>query len=269
MAAYTLTDIYVYPIKSLGGIRLNEALIEKRGLQYDRRWMLTDENGQFLTQRKYAQMSLLQVEISENGLQVSHKKQQIQPLFIPFEPSDEKTKLVNIWEDISFAFEENADTNKWFSEALGITCKLVFMPDNAMRQVDQQYARPKDLVSFADAYPFLIIGEESLKDLNLRLTDPIPMDRFRPNLVFSGGAAFDEDTWTEFTIDGATFFPVKPCARCVVTTIDQQTAKKSDEPLKTLATYRTQNNKIMFGQNLIHNGAGRMLKVGQTLEIID
>ena len=270
MPNYTLSDIYVYPIKSLGGIRLNEALVQKRGLQYDRRWMLTDEQGHFLTQRKFAQMALLQVEIIENGLKVSHKKQALEPIFIPFEASDEKTKLVSIWQDVSFAFEEKADTHKWFSEALGISCKLVYMPENAMRHVDPEYARPGDLVSFADAFPFMMIGEESLNDLNGRLAEPVPMNRFRPNLVFSGGAAFDEDTWTEFKIGGeATFFPVKPCARCVVTTIDQETAQTSAEPLKTLATYRTQNNKVMFGQNLVHNATGITLKTGQTLEIID
>ena len=167
------------------------------------------------------------------------------------------------------AFEVNADTNKWFSEALGISCKLMHMPENAMRQVDPNYARPKDLVSFADAFPFLIIGKESLNDLNARLSEPVPMDRFRPNFVFSGGAAFDEDTWTEFKIGDTTFFPVKPCARCVVTTINQETAEKSTEPLQTLATYRTQNNKVMFGQNLVHTGIGNKLITGQELEIID
>ena len=269
MATYTLSGIYIYPIKSLGGIQVNEALVEKRGLQYDRRWMLTDEKGNFLTQRKFAQMALLQVQITPDGLLVSHKQQKLPPLLVPFQANDEKTKLVNIWNDVCFAFEVNPQADKWFSEALGMPCKLVHMPDNAIRHVDPEYARPKDLVSFADAYPFMMIGQESLNDLNSRLAEKLPMNRFRPNLVFTGGAAFDEDTWTEFTIGDTTFFPVKPCARCVVTTINQETAEQSAEPLKTLATYRTQNNKVNFGQNLIHNGTGATLQVGQTLQIID
>ena len=269
MPAFTLSEIYVYPIKSLGGIQLTEALVEKRGLQYDRRWMLTDPQGNFLTQRKFPQMALLQVAITEAGLLVTHKQQKMEPLLVPFEANDEKTKLVSIWNDVCFAFEISQETDKWFSEALGMPCKLVHMPNNALRHPDQEFARPRDLVSFADAFPFLIIGQESLNDLNRRLTEPVPMNRFRPNLVFTGGKAFAEDFWTEFKIGDTTFFPVKPCARCVVTTINQETAEKSDEPLKTLATYRTQNNKVNFGQNLIHNGFGNVLKVGQMLEILD
>jgi uncharacterized protein YcbX len=269
MAIYTLSDIYIYPIKSLGGIRLEKAVIEKRGLQYDRRWMLADEKGNFLTQRKFAQMALLQVEITAEGLLVSHKENKLTPLLVPLEANDEKSSLVSIWNDVCFAFEVKAEANKWFSEALGMPCKLVHMPDNAMRHVDPEYARPQDLVSFADAYPFLVIGQESLNDLNNRLANPVPMDRFRPNLVFSGGEAFTEDSWTEFKIGNATFFPVKPCARCVVTTIDQHTGQAGAEPLKTLATYRTQNNKVMFGQNLVHTGFGSEIKTGDVMEIID
>src|SRR5688572_37917 len=269
MPTYTLSDIYVYPIKSLGGIRLEKALVEKRGLQYDRRWMLIDEAGNFLSQRQHAQMALLQVEIIDNALRVSHKQNKLEPLEIPLEANDEKSKLVSIWNDVCFAFEVTPEANKWFSEALGINCKLVHMPENALRHVDPEYARPRDLVSFADAFPFLIIGQESLNDLNRRLEEAIPMDRFRPNFVFTGGTAFNEDTWTEFKIDGTTFFPVKPCARCLVTTINQETGEKQAEPLKTLTTYRTQNSKVMFGQNLIHNGIGSYISVGQEVEVID
>jgi uncharacterized protein YcbX len=269
MATYTLSDIYIYPIKSLGGIRLQEALVEKRGLKYDRRWMLTDEKGQFLTQRKFPQMALLQVNITADGLVVTHKQGKMPALLVPFEANDEKSLLVSIWEDVCFAFEVNPDINKWFSEALGMACKLVHMPDNALRPVDPTYGRPRDIVNFADGYPFLAIGQESLNDLNSRLKAPVPMNRFRPSLVFTGGKAFDEDTWTEFRIGETTFYPVKPCARCVVTTINQQTAEISAEPLKTLATYRTHNNKVLFGQNLVHSGFVHKIHVGQELEIID
>ena len=270
MAVYTLTEINIYPIKSLGGITVRSAKVEKRGLEYDRRWMLVDSQGNFLSQRQHTQMALLQVEITDNGLLVTHKTREIAPLKIPFEANDEKSLLVNIWDDVCFAFEVTPEANAWFSEVLGIPCKLVYMPDHAIRHVEPEFARPKDIVSFADAYPFLIIGEESLHDLNEKLAKPVPMDRFRPNLVFSGGEAFDEDTWTEFSIGETTFYPVKPCYRCVVTTIDQQSAEKSAEPLKTLSTYRLgANNKVKFGQNLVHSGTGNILEVGQALEGMD
>lgn len=269
MAFYTLTDIYLYPIKSLGGIRVTEASVEPRGLQYDRRWMLVDSKGNFLSQRQHAQLALLQVEITGTGLRVTHKTENYEPLLVPFEANDEKSLLVTIWQDVCFAFEVTPEANRWFSEVLGIPCKLVYMPDHAMRPVDPDYARPRDIVSFADAYPFLIIGQESLGDLNRKLNQPIGMDRFRPNLVFSGGSAFDEDTWTEFSIGETTFYPVKPCYRCVVTTIDQETGAKSAEPLQTLATYRSENNKVKFGQNLVHTGVGNTLTVGQPLVVAD
>lgn len=270
MPVYTLTEINIYPIKSLGGIQVKTAKVEKRGLQYDRRWMLIDSQGNFLSQRQHAQLALLQVEITANGLLVTHKTKEINPLIVPFEANDEKSLLVNIWNDVCFAFEVTQEANAWFSEVLEIPCKLVYMPDNAIRNVDPEFGRPRDIVSFADAYPVLIIGEASLNDLNQKLAEPVPMNRFRPNLVFSGGEAFDEDTWTEFSIGETTFYPVKPCYRCVVTTIDQDSAEKSVEPLKTLSTYRLgANNKVKFGQNLVHTGLGNLLKVGQTLEITD
>ena len=269
MPAYTLTDIYIYPIKSLGGIRVTEAKVEKRGLQYDRRWMLVDMLGNFLSQRQHAQMALLRVEISDVGLRVTHKTKNNAPLLIPFEANDEKSQLVTIWRDVCFAFEVTPEANAWFSEVLEIPCKLVHMPDHAIRTVDQEFARPRDIVSFADAYPFLIIGQESLQNLNRKLEQAIPINRFRPNLVFSGGEAFDEDTWSQFSIGETTFYPVKPCYRCVVTTINQDTAEKSAEPLKTLATYRSENNKVKFGQNLVHSGIGNILTVGQEIVVND
>lgn len=270
MPDFLVSELYVYPIKSLGGIRLQKALIEKRGLQHDRRWMLTDEKGRFISQREHAVLALLQVEILPQGLLVTHKKNDISPLLVPFAANDEKSKLVSIWDDVCFAFEVNPEADKWFSEVLGFPAKLVHMPENAIRPVDPEYGRKKDMVSFADAFPFLIIGQEALNDLNARVEEKFPMNRFRPNIVFTGGEAFAEDSWTEFTIGATTFYPVKLCARCQVTTINQQTGIASKEPLKTLASYRTVNNKVMFGQNLIHNFIpDEYLYEGQELVLID
>ena len=141
------------------------------------------------------------------------------------------------------------------------------MPDSTLRIVDQQYAHEGSITSFADAYPFLLIGQGSLDDLNGRLTEQLPMNRFRPSIVFTGGEAFSEDLYGHFTINGIDFYGVKLCARCVMTTVNQDTAITGKEPLKTLAKYRFKNNKILFGQNLIHEGAGEVA-VGDELVVL-
>ncbi len=264
-----LSAIYIYPIKSLGGIRLDAAEVEARGLRYDRRWMLVDDKGQFLTQRQHAQMALLQVSLQPEGLEVRHKQGLLDPLYIPFtteELSGQKLQ-VTIWEDTVPAQEVSEGMSAWFTAALGMPARLVHMPPQTQRPVDPEYAAGGEVVSFADGYPFLIIGQAALDDLNSRLEQPVPMDQFRPNFVFEGGAPFAEDSWREFMIGKQSFRAVKPCARCVVTTINQATAEKSPEPLRTLATYRQQRNKIMFGQNLLPDSAG-MLQVGDVLQVL-
>lgn len=264
MATYTISNIYIYPIKSLGGISLQQAQVQERGLQYDRRWMLVDGEGNFLTQRVYAQMALLQVTLQDGGLLVSHKQNLLSPLFIPFNAHTENMVKVTVWDDTCPAYEVNHHTSVWFSKALGMVARLVYMPDKTERLVDTKYAFDKEIVSFADAYPFLMIGQESLNHLNSKLRQPVPMNRFRPNLVFTGGQSHDEDTWNTFNIGNVAFRAAKPCARCVLTTIDQGTGIKGAEPLRTLASYRTQNNKVLFGQNLVHSGEG-IVKVGDAI----
>lgn len=268
MADLYLSDIYIYPIKSLGGIRLETAEVETRGLRYDRRWMLVDEKGMFLTQRQHAQMALLQVSLEQEGLVVQHKKGELQPLYIPFAEATKKELQVTVWDDTVPALEASADISAWFTEALGMPARLVYMPPQTRRLVDTAYAADGEVVSFADGYPFLLIGQAALDDLNSRLEQPVLMNKFRPSLVFRGGAPFEEDSWSEFTIGSQYFRAVKPCARCVVTTINQATAEKSPEPLRTLATYRQQRNKIMFGQNLLPNGTTGTLQVGDKLTVL-
>ena len=149
---------------------------------------------------------------------------------------------------------------------LGIPCRLVYMPNETARITDQRYTPENSITSFSDAYPFLIIGQASLDDLNNRLNEPLPMNRFRPNIVFTGGAPYQEDTMHTFSIGNIIFHGVKLCARCIMTTIDQATAMRYKEPLKTMARYRFKNNKIMFGQNLVHKGLGE-ISVGDALEV--
>lgn len=259
-----LTDIYIYPIKSLGGIRLNESALEERGLQYDRRWMLVDKNGVFLTQRTLHQMALLQVDLIGAGLRVFRKDDPDTKILIPFESNTDILIPVTVWDDKVFGQLVDNSVSQWFTDQLKTDCDLVVMPKSTQRKVNPKYAVNNESVSFADGMPYLLIGQASLDDLNTKLQNPVPMDRFRPNLVFSGGNAFEEDEWDMVKIGNSLFKITKPCARCVMTTIDQNTGDKGTEPLKTLAKYRTVSNKVMFGQNMSLL-EGQTIRVGDTV----
>lgn len=265
---YILTEINIYPVKSLGGISLQEAEVTDRGLKFDRRWMVVDSNGRFLTQRVLPQMSLIKVSVDNNSLRFEHKLKTMSNFSVPLEIYNDEQNEVVVFDDAVNAVYVSKEADQWLSDALEFKCRLVHMPDDSKRKVDTTYAANNQIVSFADAFPFLVIGQSSLDDLNSRLDEIVPMNRFRPNFVFSGGSPFDEDRMKRFKLNDVTFFPVKPCARCVVTTVDQQTGVKGKEPLATLASYRTQDNKVMFGQNLLHEGSG-IIKAGSTLESIE
>lgn len=261
---YTLSEIWIYPIKSLGGIRLTQATVQERGLQYDRRWMIVDANGQFITQRTVHQMALIEVEKSPNGFAITHRSTPENKLFFPLKPIVNEPIKVRVWDDEVEAVTVSHEADLQLSTWLGQPVRLVMMPDWSNRPVDPDYAQEGENVSFADGYPLLIIGQASLDDLNTRLEQPVTMHRFRPNLVVEGSAPYAEDGWRNLRIGQATFKGVKPCSRCVLITIDPATGEKGVEPLKTLATYRKRNNKIYFGQNLLaHPG---QISLGDTVE---
>jgi hypothetical protein len=244
-----LSEIWIYPVKSLGGIRLTSAKVLGKGLQYDRRFMLVDSDNKFITQRVHASMALFKMSIEEDNLLVHYHDD---TLTVPLEPAIPGPPVtVQIWDDTVIACETDHTINQWFSERLKFDCRLVYFPEANARPVDARYSIHEEHVSLADAYPLLLIGQSSLDDLNTRLAEPVPMNRFRPNLVFTGGDAYEEDGWKKFSIAGCGFAAVKPCARCVLITVDQETAKKGAEPLKTLARYRTRDNKVYFGQNIL------------------
>ncbi len=251
----TVTGLFVYPVKSLAGIPLSEAQVTDRGFRYDRRWMLVDEQGMFLSQRELASMALLVPERSPEGLLVRDASGD----HIMIQEKDEgETLRVGIWEDECEAILYEAAVNQWFSKRLNISARLVYMPESSHRNVDPRYAHHSELVGFADGYPFLMISEESLADLNHRLDHPVAMNRFRPNLVTRGGEPYLEDTIGTFRIGDIEFRAAKPCARCQVVTIDQQTAAITKEPLRTLSSYRRDGNKVLFGMNLLHQGSGSL-----------
>lgn len=262
----TISELYIYPIKSLGGIALDKATLIERGFEHDRRWMLVDADNQFLSQREVNAMALLKVQLTAQGLLITNSGVPGEELLVPFLPTITETGMVTVWSSRCRAQRVSDEADAWFSKQLGFPCKLVYMPDTTRRYVDGRYAHNKEITSFSDGYPLLLIGQASLDDLNNRLETPLPMNRFRPNMVFTGGAAFQEDYMKHFEINGITFFGVKPCSRCVMTTINQQTAEKAKEPLKTLSTYRMKNKKIYFGQNLLHQGTG-VVSIGDTITI--
>lgn len=251
MKTISIQDLYVYPIKSLGGIRLNQSKVEERGFQYDRRWMLVDTHGIFLTQRTHAQMTFLKVELGEKGLNVFDSRNQGDQISIGYDQISDQEIEVKIWDDTVMAKTIDDKFDDWFGQKLGMDCHLVVMPEYTQRKLSLKYAVNEESVSFADGMPYLILGQESLEELNSRLETKVNMDRFRPNIVFRGGEAFVEDSWKKIKIGEVSFQVVKPCARCVLTTIDQQTGTQSKEPLKTLASYRTRDNKVYFGQNMV------------------
>lgn len=261
-----LTQIWIYPVKSLGGIRVNKATVLGKGLLYDRRYMIVDENNQFITQRVYPELALFKLSFHDSGFLITHNNKS---LIIPFEPlHTENQKAVTIWEDTVQARELGESFNNWFSAQLNKTVKLVYFPEENQRRVDTQYAKNNEQVSLADGYPYLIIGQASLDDLNTRLKDPVPMNRFRPNFVFDGGKPFEEDTWKEFTVGTAHFKGLKLCARCVLTTVNQDTGKPGTEPLATLSKYRKVGSKVNFGQNAVTMESNKEVEVGNEIEVV-
>jgi len=260
-----VSELYIYPIKSLGGIALSSAEVTDKGFKYDRRWLLIDENNRFLSQRELPAMALLKVIITTNGLLVTHSPTS-DNILIPFAPQTSGNCSITIWDDICTAVYVSDIADKWFTEKLGVKCRLVYMQEDYKRQVDEKYAPEGFVTSFSDAYPFLIIGQASLDDLNTRLTDKLPINRFRPNIVFTGGKAYEEDIIDHFIINNINFHGVKLSARCILTTIDQITIAKTKEPLKTLAKYRRRGNDVFFGQNLIHTGSG-FISVGDEISV--
>jgi uncharacterized protein YcbX len=263
---FQISELYIYPIKSLGGIKLDKATVTDRGFKYDRRWMLIDDNNRFISQRECAVMALLKTSISDKFLTVTNTRTNAL-IKLPLVAVNQNIKIVRIWDDTCAAQSVSNEADTWFTSALGMNTRLVYMPDQTKRFTDPEYTSTDSLTSFSDAYPFMIIGQSSLDDLNRRLINSLPINRFRPNIVFIGGKPYQEDLMDSFTINNITFNGVKLCARCNIITIDQYSASTSKEPTKTLSSYRAKNNKIYFGQNLIHSGTGT-ISVGDELLLL-
>ena len=246
----------VYPVKGLGGQLLEAVEVQDRGFAWDRRWMLVGEDHRFLTQRQLPRMATIKASVAGEELVLTHRNNQIT---VPLKVPETAPKIqVTIWNDLVEAMFL-PEYGKWLSETLDHRCDLVFMPDTTLRVVNPVFARAGDIVGFADAYPILLVGEASLTDLNARLDDPVPTDRFRPNIVVSTNEPFIEDRWGEIEIGSAVVCGTKACDRCSVPTVDQLTGERTGpEPIRTLATYRRFGEGVYLGQNLTIRRTGRI-----------
>ena len=261
-----LSQLNIYPLKSAGGISIEKAVSEARGLAHDRRWMVIDDSGQFVTQRNCPGMALIITKFSSQILNLNAPG--MPELSLPLFPTDGEPLEVEIWGDRCEAWNTNVQAEKWITEFLGKSCRIVFMPDHSNRPVDPNFSVGESQVSFSDGFPLLLISEASLKDLNSRLKVSVTMKRFRPNLVVKNTIAYEEDSWKLIRIGDCELQVVKPCSRCVLTTVDPEKGEFSGkEPLQTLSTYRKVTGKVLFGQNLISTIKGE-LKLGMPLEII-
>ena len=261
-----LQNIFCYPLKGARGITLENTCIDYLGVRGDRRWMIVDKTNRFISQRTHPMLALIEPSLGkEDGIRLNAPG--MEELYIsPLNSSPERVS-VEIWSDICSAVSVSRRADEWFSTYLNDDVQLVYMDRECRRRVDPDYGNAEDLVSFADGYPILIISDASLKDLNARLSDPVPMNRFRPNLVISGAEPFEEDSWTQIKIEEITLSIVKSCARCQVITIDQNTGKASKEPLRTLSTYRKVGGKVHFGQNAIPRTNGT-IRVGAEISVL-
>lgn len=265
-----LSALYRYPLKSGRGESLQQVALDRLGLEGDRRWMLVDEpSGRFLTQRAVPQMSQLgALWNAEGGLTLSAPG--FPSLEVPLPDAEAPLRGVTIWRDTLRVPDAGDAAHAWLSDFIGKPTRLVQIPLERARTTQAGYGKDDDQVAFADGFPLLLIGESSLQDLSSRVGRPLEMLRFRPNLVIEGSPAFAEDGWKRIRIGDIEFRVVKPCSRCILTTIDPQTGERSAdrEPLATLQQYRAQEDGAMFGQNLVNDGDGR-LEVGMPVTVLE
>ncbi len=263
-----ITDLYIYPVKSLGGIRLTEAQVRERGFAYDRRWMLTDTNGKFLTQRTHREMANVGLRPHTNGFELYHKNASVGTVLLTEPPANADTTIVDVWGDRLEASIVPGVAVQWLQDVLGFACRLVYMGSQSRRQADPLFTAQPTAVSFADSFPYLLTTVASLRRLEAQAGMAFDMRRFRPNIVVDGKEPFEEDRWKVIRMGNVRFQLVKACDRCSVITIDPDTAQKSKEPLRTLSTIRREGNKVLFGVNMVALDEGRV-HIDDVVEVLE
>lgn len=262
-----LSALYLYPMKSCAPLLREQARVQPRGLEHDRRWMVVDGTGRFLTGRQLASMTRIQAQPTDTGgLALSAPGCEGIEVAVP---ADVPRMRVTVWDSTVDARPAGREADDWLSAVLGRPLRLVHMDEGARRPVDARYAQPGDEVSFADGFPLLLISQAALDHLNTRLARPVAITRFRPNLVVDGCAPHAEDGWRRIRIGTVEFDVVKPCVRCVFTTVDPERGERDPdgEPLRTLLTYRRTPKGVTFGQNLIPRGTGT-LRIGDPVTVL-
>jgi uncharacterized protein len=260
-----VANLWIYPIKSCRGISVQQFTLDDRGPEYDRRWMLIDATGMFMTQRDHPRMALIDVALDAGEVLVSGPGMTVHA----FDPeAADRARACVVWNDTVELQHVDDEIDQWFSDFLSVRCSLMRMPQSTARVVDRTYSPDPRLVTLADAFPMLLIGTGSLDLLNQKLVArgqrEIPMKRFRPNVVVSGTRPHEEDEWTSIRLGDVACTVVKPCARCAITTVDTRTGVQGKEPLRTLSEYRKVGSKVLFGQNVIHAAAGTV-RVGDAV----
>lgn len=264
MSAIEISGLSIYPVKSAAGIAVDTFNLGSTGPQWDRRWMVVDDKRRFLTQRRLPAMCLIMAKPLESGLELTAEGRP----GVVVDNNDQQTPVrVKVWDDEVDALDCGEQAAQWLTQYLKVSCRLVFMPDSTRRPVDPQYARQHEQVSFADGFPLLLVSEASLGELNHRLTAPVNMDRFRPNIVVRGCEAFAEDRWQRIAVAGIEFTVAKPCSRCIIPAINPLSGQKNSEILQVLREFRQRDNAVFFGQNLLHHDVG-LLAIGDVVEVL-
>ncbi|MCY4148656.1 MAG: MOSC domain-containing protein [Gammaproteobacteria bacterium] len=262
-----VTELYTYPVKSLAGIRIDHACLLSTGFEFDRRWMVIEPNGAFITQRSCPQMSLIQTRLENHQLVLSTFG--MEDIEVPSPNENDQRTTVGVWGDEVNAIIHDTHINSWLSDALGKECKLAYFPASETRACDPHVAQEGDSTLFADGFPLLLANQASLDDLNSRLSQPVGMERFRPNIVIGGQSPFEEDRWRRIEINGIALRFAQCCARCSVPTVNPETGIiEGPEPIRTLSEYRTgSDGEVYFGINMIPESVG-ILSIGNDVTVI-
>lgn len=271
-----LVSLHVYPLKSARGLDLTEAVVEPWGLAGDRRWMLVDTTGRFVSQRTQPRLATVTVRQQPDGALVVHAPSMDELVVVP--GAHTRATPVSVWGSELDALLADDEAHAWFATLLGADVRLVHLDDPTRRPVDPRYGNAFDRVSLADGFPLLLTTTGSLEALDALIGSPqssrtpLPMNRFRPNVVIDEPTAWVEDRWRRVRIGDVVFRVVKPCSRCVITTTDQRTGERGPEPLRSLGRHRRFGKRLIFGQNLIPDlspGGSHVLRVGDEFEVLE
>ena len=277
-----VSALFIHPLKSGAGIAVNEFVLDALGAVNDRRWMLIDEHGVFMTQRENGALALIHPTVKQDGLLLQHAK--LPPLEVAFPTADAPAFTTIVWSDQAQVRDAGDVAAAWCSAAIGVRCRLVHIAESSARPLARKYAGSVNpdgrTVALSDGAPLLVLGEGSISALNAKLvakgSSPLGVNRFRPNVLLAGTKPHDEDQWLTIRIGDVTIGVGSQCLRCVMTTIDQELGRRAPsvdgepggEPLRTLATYRRQGSGVTFGMNATHAALGT-LRVGDAVEIIE